>query len=148
MMIMGQNPSNHKLSIYTNRASKRSGVQVRNTCFLYSGKNGNLLITRYSTTLIGDKVPPTAPCDSTEVAYAWCFYPKISWSLSRSPSWSVGLSIPDEGTGVARSIGMCTLCTCSLRWELRKEYGVYCTPGQAYNNAVPGQHSLYSVGCQ
>ncbi len=49
MMIMGQNPSNHKLSIYTNRASKWSGVQVRNTWLFYSGKNGNLLKTRYST---------------------------------------------------------------------------------------------------
>ncbi len=49
MMIMVQNPFNQKLSIYTNRAKKRSGVQVRNTWLFYSGKNGNLLKTRYST---------------------------------------------------------------------------------------------------
>ncbi len=52
MMIMGQNPSNHKLLIYTNRASKQSGVQVRNTRLFYPGKNGNLLKTRYSTGLL------------------------------------------------------------------------------------------------
>ncbi len=40
---------------------------------------------------------------------------------------------------------MLPLFACFLNWELRREHEVHGTPGQAYTNLVPDQHSLYPV---
>ncbi len=39
-----------------------------------------------------------------------------------------------------------TLLIWSLNWELRRVHGVYGTPGKAYSNLAPGQHTFYRVG--
>ncbi len=49
VLLMGQNPSNHKLSSNTYRASKLSNMHDRGTLIFFSGEDGNLLITAYST---------------------------------------------------------------------------------------------------
>ncbi len=95
---------------------------------------------------IGGKAPPAART-SNEAACA--LNPRTGngehgWCLSSSLFLSVGFSIQDEAMDVALSApqGLTTirpLFTCFLK----KGHGVYVTPGWAYTNSVPNQHSLY-----
>ncbi len=43
--------------------------------------------------------------------------------------------------------GLITMRTL-FTWELRREHGVYCTPGYAYTYSVPDEHPLNPVGHQ